>query len=243
MSEPLIVNQPVTYEGKVIWNINTWNSFDKTLVTLGMLKSYANLNSINIFTSLNIFEAIVSKDVNGVAENTFNFLKNITADVQSQFQSIYNRIFAINYDSNSTTTIIQNNLMADNLVSTDIESQILNSNQSNCQLLNSFSVTANQIQTKNLTANKVTFNNDVGVYLFVNGFQMMPLMKSQMSLPTYSNDTSIYCHIKSGYWIVCKNNLGELLVSLPNNTDDFMYNVEIPYSVKSIELYLNGRRL
>ena len=70
-----IINQPVTYEGKVIFNINTWNINDKTLATIGMLKSYANLYTINIFTNLNIFQSIQSTEINGVAENVFDYLK------------------------------------------------------------------------------------------------------------------------------------------------------------------------
>jgi hypothetical protein len=236
----VILNQPITYEGKVIWNINTWNRNDKTYVTLGMLKSYANLFSINIFTSLNVFEAIQSKLINGVAGDIFEYLKNITSDVQEQFNSLFTKTTSISYFSENETTYIEKNLYCDNMGSNDIESQILNSVHINTQKVNSIDITTNTLQTKTLKANTITFNNDVGCFLIVKGFQMLPLMKSQVFNQVMEN---CYAHLKPNYFIVCKNQQGELLLSLLNSSDDFMYNIEIPQSVKSVELYLNGRKL
>jgi hypothetical protein len=189
-----------------------------------------------------VFASVVSENVNGVNQSVFEYLKNITSDVQENFNNIFNRITSIQYFTDNQTTYISNNTYCDNLGSNDIEAQIVNVSNINNQQLNTFSIRTNELKSNTITAQRINHNFDIGLFLVIDGFYTLPLMKSQ-TLPEYPLETLIYGHLKPNYAILCKTNTGELLVSLQNDTDDFMYNILIPSSCRTVELYLNGRIL
>ena len=177
-----IINQPFTYgdSNRVIWNISTWNQ-NNGYVTLSTLKSYANLYKINVFTSLNVFASVVSQNINGVNESVFEYLKNITSDVQENFNNIFNRISSIQYFTDNQTTHISNNTYCDNLGSNDIEAQIINVSNINKQQLNTFSIRTNELKSNTITAQRINHNFDIGLFLVIDGFYITTHEKSDVT--------------------------------------------------------------
>lgn len=240
MSNP-ITNEPTNYDGTVYWNINTWRKL-KGYVTLETLRNYANLNSLNIFTSLNVFQSIVTSSINGIPDTVFAFLDGLTMNIQQTFTSILFTLTNVKFYQSNNTTHIERNLMADDLaVNNSINGSSLNVASINSNKVRTNEIRVNNVKCKNIVANNIISNDQVGVYLFIDVF-FIPLMKSQ-SLPTYDEDTSVFIHVKPGYSVVAKDGDGKLLLSLENTTDDFLYFIPISNAVKTIELFLNGRKL
>jgi hypothetical protein len=76
---------------KQIFNINDWKKKKDGFVTYSDLDNYANLRSGNIFRgALNVFQSIgFINSINNVDSTTFNYLKNVNADIQQQFTDVY----------------------------------------------------------------------------------------------------------------------------------------------------------
>jgi hypothetical protein len=241
MSDNPIINEPINYDGTVVFNVNTWNK-TKGFVTLESLKNYANLYSTNIFTSLNVFSAILSSSINGIPDTVFAYLDGVTSNIQEQFNTIFQAITNVKYFQSNSTTYVEHNLYTDDLaIKNSIKSSSLNVASINSSKIRTF-LNAKTIKAKEIVADNMIINNDVGVYLFVDVF-FIPVMKTQTNLPAYDEDTSIHIHLKPRYSIICKDVDGKLLLSVDNNTNGFLYFIPVSNTVKIIEVYLNGRKI
>jgi hypothetical protein len=241
MSDNPIINEPINYDGTVVFNVNTWNK-TKGFVTLESLKNYANLYSTNIFTSLNVFSAILSSSINGIPDTVFAYLDGVTSNIQEQFNTIFQAITNVKYFQSNSTTYVEHNLYTDDLaIKNSIKSSSLNVASINSSKIRTF-LNTKTIKAKEIVADNMIINNDVGVYLFVDVF-FIPVMKTQTNLPAYDEDTSIHIHLKPRYSIICKDVDGKLLLSVDNNTNGFLYFIPVSNTVKIIEVYLNGRKI
>jgi hypothetical protein len=235
-------NEPITYQGKMIWNINTWKK-NQGYVTFETLKSYGNLFSVNIWTQLNVFQDVLAQSVNGVNSTVFSYLTTIRGNVQDFIDELFQRITSVSYFDENKTTYIKDNMYVDNLASkNDIQTQTLNVINVNTQKLTTFKMNTNTIHAKSIITNSIQSATDIGVYLQVDIYQI-PLMKSQMNLPEYAEDSVLFLHLKCGYAIICKDINGNLLLSIDNNTDDFMYFIPISNKIRSLEIYMGGKLL
>lgn len=81
---------------KQIFNVNDWYSTKEGYVTFSDLENYANLTLGNTFIgALNVFKSIgFTSHINNVDAQTFNYLKNVTSDIQEQFFDVYDYTIA-----------------------------------------------------------------------------------------------------------------------------------------------------
>jgi hypothetical protein len=242
MSDNPIINEPINYDGTIYFNVNTWNK-TKGFVTLENLKNYANLYSTNIFTSLNVFSAILTSSINGIPDTVLAHLEGVTSNIAESFNTIFQVITNVKYFQSNSTTYVEHNLYADDLATKNsINSSSLNVASINSSKIRTFDFNTKTMKAKEIVADNMIINNDVGVYLFVDIF-FMPVMKTQSNLPAYDENTSIHIHLKPRYSVICKDVDGKLLLSLDNNTNDFLYFIPVSNTVKIIEVYLNGRKI
>lgn len=83
-----IKNLPKLYGGQLSPEFNS-NDFrlDDGYATFKDLYRYANLYTVNTFYSLNNFFSITVKSMNDMSDTTLSYLKNVTSDIQDQFDN------------------------------------------------------------------------------------------------------------------------------------------------------------
>lgn len=87
---------------KPIFNSADFN-YNSRYITYGDLMKYASLSGFNAFTGLNSYTVInFNEYLNGVSPSTFNFLINVSSDIQDQFNTLFNRTTAQSYSNGVT---------------------------------------------------------------------------------------------------------------------------------------------
>ena len=125
---------------------------DLGFVTFADLKKYANLYTSNFFRATNYFLGGLNFTgyINNVSDATFDFLKNVSADIQEQFNTITIRLQNFVYDEATnnqyfttftafqkvaTNDISTNNLINNSLLTNDITTQNLKSTIIKCNII------------------------------------------------------------------------------------------------------------
>lgn len=241
-----IKNMPRLYGGKLSPEFNT-NDFqtNKGFVTFADLLSYANLYSVNVFYALNLFSAITVESINNISKTTIDYLKNVTSDIQEQFNNIVNNIlYGYSYDSVRQLTSITNDTYLNSMstpnniavagnasISGILNISLINSMKCFCQNL-----VTNKLSTKSLTINNVPIN-DLGVYLYcsvqIEGFGQYNT--SMLTIPIYKSITcddlnimpsenfTCFVTIKPNYSISFVDANNNVLNTLTNNTNNVLY--------------------
>ena len=115
------------------FNANDFNQVDGH-VTQGDLLSYANLSSINIFSAMNYFMSIATDNlssaaisftstINNVNSTTFNYISNLTSDVQTQINAT-NDTFKIYQTKVGMALYAQNSTLVDYVQTIDLTSTL-----------------------------------------------------------------------------------------------------------------------
>jgi len=158
---------------KDVFNTNDYD-YLYGYVTFADLQDYANLYNANIFQSINYFNGGISftNYINNVSESTFNFLSNVTSDIQTQFNNILTILTNYNYYSDTNTQTISTNLNCPNISTNDIESNTIKNNY-----LLSSNINTIILNSKNITCENIYSQNIPMVYLF-NQNVNFPLIKS-----------------------------------------------------------------
>lgn len=119
---------------KQIFNINDWKRKKAGYVTFADLEDYANLYAGNTFVgAMNVFQSIgFLNNINNIPSTTFNYLKNVSADIQTQIDDIY--VYTIeqlllkrdltNLDFNSINDISRQQLTYLSTITGDVQAQI-----------------------------------------------------------------------------------------------------------------------
>lgn len=99
-------------QGNVMPTFNTddW-SYVKGYVTYADLLEYANRYMVNVFFATQQFTSILfNVSINDVTPVIFSYLKNVTSDIQSQFQVLYNKTTNQTYSSSTNRTTFSGTL-------------------------------------------------------------------------------------------------------------------------------------
>ncbi len=195
------------------------------------LLSYANLYTANFFQYLNTF-------TNGL--NLAGAINGITSDIFSYIAYIPNIIFDIrniSYDEiNDSTNITGNTYFETSSINTNLNA----GNSLNVDRILSHEMLTNTIQVNDLScktlklSNRV-FNEIIG-FLYINSISL-PLQKS--NLISNFNITPInimHFTIKNGYRLDIVDVNNNILFSLVNTSDDFIYYQQIPYNSSMIKI-------
>jgi hypothetical protein len=254
---------PQNYDPDKGFTFPTFNTEDFTYlygyVSQFDLLKYANLTKNNFFLgSYNYFQNLSAFNINGVDVNVFQYLVNISQDVQTSLNNIFN----IFYDSVTKSTLVNNDLVAKNtsamisLSSNNASiSNLLNTYQINSSLINTNQINAQKIQSNNISCNNLQFSNDVGLYLYVpiiiptygssstSSLMLFPIIKSQIVSNLFTTTSFYYIlfHIKPNYRVDILNTNMYVIYSFKNTTTDIIYNKNLTLSnVYKINLYLNN---
>jgi len=205
---------------KPIFNPKDYNS-GYGYATLADLLDYANLYRVNIFYSVNYFTNGLQfqGQINNVSESVFNYLSNVSSDIQNQFNNIYLKLTNYIYHSDTDTQTILTNLDCPNIAVNDLESN---------NIIN-YSITSNIIKTNNLFVDSLKCNNFqsnsiVNIY-FLNNNALFPVLKSGLmsKFTGFDNTKPLYVTIAPNYKIIFYNSLKVPQVVITNNTNDFIY--------------------
>lgn len=218
-TKPLLTNDG---EIKPVYNASDftfWNAY----VTISMLLDYANLYSSNIFRSQNYFTKgiIVLEYINDVSEATFDFLKNVTSDIQDQFNSIYYKLTNITYNGINNTTEILGNLIGGSSWFNSTTSNTMNGN-----IFKTNKLSANHISTQVLKTNQLICPNIPMIYFF-NSNVIYPVLKSGID-----KTLTLYVSLAPNYQVIFYNINKVPTASVKNTTNDYMYYV--PVDIKNI---------
>lgn len=232
-NKPLLSNNG---EVKPVYNSSDFTFFNG-YVTLKALLDYANLYTSNIFRSENYFtRGIVVLDyINNVSEATFDYLKNVSSDIQQQFESIKYLLTNISYYSYNNSTEIIGNLLSNFTIFNTIGSNKINTNIFKTNL-----ITANQITTTTLKTNKLICSNIPMIY-FYNQNVIYPILKSNTlgKLTGLDNTQPLYITIAPGYQVILYNVNKIPLVTVKNTTDDFIYYIPVDITnIISFEIFI-----
>lgn len=198
----------------------TFNSNDfetqSGAVTKKDLLSYANLYTFNIFYQANTFlsDLYFSTSLNNISTTVFNYLSNVSSDIQEQFNNLYSRLTNYYYDNTTSTQSIVNNLG----VGGNIGCLKINANQINAQSGRVLDLESNDIKTKTIQTNFLYTSNGVGCFIYNNGFTY-PIIKSGSisTLPNINTNLPIYISIAPKYSFTLLAN-GYILGSLTNTS-------------------------
>lgn len=265
MSNNEIKNMPTLYGGKLNPEFNANDFFvKKGYVTFKDLLSYANLYQVNIFTNLNQFTYITVSAINGITEQTLSYLKNVSSDIQQQFQSLYFLLSGYKYDENTNITTIENDTFLNSLTTPN---NITVGGKSILQniishKINSFDIESNLINTNKLNVAQLNINNipfqDIGIYIYftvkiqsygqyTSTIMNIPIFKSILPETigiTQGNDNYFSCNIviKPKYRIDFVDNYSNVLHSFTNNTTEVIYFQSINFNgiLYKINIYYNN---
>lgn len=232
------------YNGKPrkIFNINLKK---KQLITYEDIENMADTMTNNYFYYYNFFSNIQVSQINGLPGSVFNYFTGLNENVQDNFNNTREILTGITYDPTLDITTIDNNLTTNDIICDDIASDNMSSNTINITKINSNQISniklkSNEIYCNSLKSKILEFDNDIGVYLYLNNI-MFPINKSlTKSQLNYDNITTIKVTIKPHYRIDFYNN-NMLLVSITNNTDNIKYYQDVTdASFTKIRLYLRN---
>lgn len=205
---------------KPIYNPNDFNKA-YGYATYADLLDYANIFRTNIFYSINFFTNGLqfNGNLNNVSDTVFNYLTNVSSDIQTQFNNIFLKLTNYIYHQNDNTQTILTNLDCPNIAVNDLESNnIINNN-----------ITSNNIKTNNLYVDSLKCNNFqsnsiVNIY-FLNNNALYPVLKSGLlsKFNAIDNTKPLYITIAPKYKIIFYNSLNIPQVVVSNNTSDFIY--------------------
>lgn len=217
------------YNGKPqkIYNVN----YSKLqYVTVGDLENYARTDSNNYFYYFNFFNSIRVKTINDISGDIFTYFSNLSENIQAFINSTKLTLTNVSYENNTTT--INNNLTTLAITCTDIENQYTASTNINVSKLNTDKITAisiksNQINCNSLKCKTLEFENDIGVYLYLNNLTI-PLNKtlgvSDLNFSDAINTVKV--SIKPNYTISFYNN-NYLLSTYSNTTKSIRYFIPV----------------
>lgn len=221
-----------------VFNSADWN-YLSGYATLRDLLSYANLFKSNIFSATNYFSDIFASSVNGVPNAVFQYLTDISENVQEALTyfrtNINNLLFNttnLSYNSNTNSSLFNDNLVSlnsgtinNNAISGSaaIAGQLV-ATKIQTGLIQTDSINANNISCGNINCGNLFFNNDIGVFLFVpilipsysQTFSptliLIPLSKSQNASNLINGSSSYFMfHIKPNYRVEIIDNRNLLI--------------------------------
>lgn len=190
--------------------------------TLADLLNYANLYSSNIFNSLNIFQSGLEFNgfINNVSSDTFDYLKNVSSDIQTQFNNLTILLTNYIYYSDTNTSGVNSSFTSPNFISNDIETNNLKTNNIQCNdiLTNNLNVNSN-INCKNIYA------LNIPLCWFSNQNTLYPVIKSGLlsKFTGINLNSGFYITLSPGYQIIFYDYLNIPQFTLINNTDDYIY--------------------
>lgn len=121
-------------EYKKIFNINDWKRNNTGYVTFADLEDYANLYAGNTFKgAMNVFQSIgFLNNINNISYTTFNYLKNVSSDIQTQIDDNYEYTIGqlllkrdlTNLDFNSINDISRQQLTYLSTITSYVQAQI-----------------------------------------------------------------------------------------------------------------------
>lgn len=260
-----IKNMPKLYGGELnpIYNNSDFQS-KSGYVTFADLLYYANLYSVNVFYSLNQFFAITVTSINDISDVTLSYLKNVTSDIQDQFDNIINNIlYNYSYDPTNQLTSIQNNTYLKTISTNNnvaIAGKVGITDTLNTSTINNIKIKSQKIDSENMTCKSLLINNcpidDTGIYLYLSiviepfggytsSMLTIPIFKSvlisQLRLDTNENFVG-YLIIKPLYRIDILDINKNVLFSFTNNTDEIIYfqPMNIVGEIYKINLFYNS---
>lgn len=205
------------------FNINYFQS-SKGYVTFADLLHYADLRLSNIFQALNIFTSIqFNGSINTISASTFAYIKYIP--------NIISEITNISYDVESNTTYLKDNtFMYDTAINNNLVALNVNANNITNQTL-----LTNSLQTNQLILNDHLFI-DTSIYIHLNE-KTFPLIKTTLInafniMPITSMTITIKPHFRADIVDMYNN----ILFSVTNTTDNYIYNQSIPYNNHMIQI-------
>lgn len=260
MTDNEIKNMPKLYGGKLSPDFNSNDFYSKKgYVTFQDLLNYANLYQVNVFTSLNIFSSVMLESLNNIPKTTIDYIKNVSSDIQQQFNYLTNLLTGYNYDGN--LTMITNDVY---LKSMNTPNNIAVAGKSilqtvNCQNINTFDIESKSLSTETINVKSLTVNNipyqDTGVILCCNvkiesfgqytvSILQVPLnysvLASEISISP-NNSFSATIIIKPNYTISFYDNSNNVLHSFTNTTTKIIYFQQINFNgiLYKINIYYN----
>ena len=185
-------------------------------VTFNDLLKYANLNNVNTFLSLNLFAGGLrfSQFINDVSVDALNYVKNVTSDIQGQFNTIFNSLQNFFYDDVTDTQGFYTTTGFQKIVSNDIE---------NNNLINN-SIITNAIQTNNINSVNIRCNtikaNNIPAF-FINNY---PVISSGLiSKLTGITLTNCLISVMPNYTIRFYDGFNIIKLTCSNTTNDVIY--------------------
>lgn len=259
-----IKNMPRLYAGKLSPQFNT-NDFmtKKGYVSFEELQNYANLYSVNVFYSLNLFTAITVESINNISKTTIDYLKNVTSDIQGQFSNIINNIlYGYSYDPVKQLTSITNDTYLNSMSTPNniaVGGNASISGSLNIPLINNIKLFCKNIVTNTLTTKSLTIKNipitDLGVYLYCSvqiesfgqytaSLVTIPIYKSVniSDLNIQQSDTfTCFITLKQNYSISFLNSNNNVINTLANTSNNTLYfqKLEFVETISKIKIYYN----
>ena len=212
--------QDLQNNNKPIFNINDYESQFR-YVTFADLLEYANLYTSNIFQTVNFFNAGLnfSGYINNVSDTVFDYLKNVSSDIQEQFNSLFLILSNYNYDIESNTQSISSSLGCPNIISNKIEANEITNN-----ILLSNKIVSNTINTKTFTCENIYSKNIPMVYIY-NQNTLYPIISSGLlsKLTGFDNTKNTFITIAPNCQIIFYDSRKVPISMISNITNDYIY--------------------
>jgi hypothetical protein len=220
-------------------------------------------NPTGNITTIN--DNLLANFVNGVAQNTFSYLVDITQDVELALNNLQFITTNMAYDSTNNVTSFNDYFTVSDLSTNNnlaISNNCAISGELTVNQINSQNMVINSINSQSLSTNQITCNgtfsshSDIGCYLFVlvgvptlglhlnSSLLTIPLMKSQIVTNLFTPSSPFICSItlKNNYSIAILDSSGTIQYSLSNTTNDFIYNISVSFNALpyKINLFINN---
>lgn len=223
-------------------NQNSVNTILSSMVTLTGVqtisgqKTFSGTTYFNSISTavLSIFQGIqtttlqFTQSINGISPAIFNYLSNVTSDIQTQFISIYTRLTNYQYDGITSTQLINSSTaILDNTTTNQLMVNTITSNT-----LHSNAIHVNQLTCSNLKCTNLVDSFPIPVVYIINQNIPFPILKSgQISNLTGLNIASpIYITIAPKYQIIFVDANGVALAQIRNPTTNFIYNAGLSFT-------------
>ena len=223
-------------------NANSVDTILSSMVTLAgaqTITGQKTFQGTTIFNAvstlaLSIFQGIQSTTVefttslNGIAPAVFAYLGNVTSDIQAQFNALFTKLTNYQYDSETSTQLINSSTAILDTTTTNI----LNANTIHNASLVSNNIVANNITCSNIKCVNLASSLAIPVVYLLNQGVSYPILKSGlMSNLTGINFTQpVYITIAPKHRLVFVDaNLCALAV-VTNPTDDFLHNMGVTFT-------------
>lgn len=190
-------------------------------------------NSISASSS-STFQGITSTSVNfttslnSIPPTVFNYLSNVSSDIQTQFQSLYTRLTNYQYYSDTNTqsfnssTGVLNNFITNNIITNNI----------NTNSINSSSIYSSDINCSNIKISNIEKCFPYPIIYITNQTYMFPILKNGLisNLKGLDFQYPLFITIAPNYRLLFLNANNSALAEIKNTTDDYLYNIGISFT-------------